>query len=909
MTPIAYPLGVSNTRQEDWRQYGNKFLAALEEERDWRSIEALWRFGSPSDMTPLARVMATSGDDRLALVLIRELLNGRYASQVPTLPELVHEHATTVSATVAGEVLDRLFSEEEPLVAEYSGRPHLVLAWLMRQPGSALDDMAVEIAVGSHEYANTSEPREAAIDRVASTGDLGAKVVRQFTDDPAVWSTGSSWTRAARVIGRIGNPRGRAALVRSMAVALPNLPPEEAVQISAAFGGLIERHAIEVLADAFKGEPLANTPGATAAVQTLGSFRPGDARDDLVVHLAAHQPNLWSAHRATLCGQWDDHDWNRMLSRWSDPGVPLLEPGEVLADAPEEATNSRIRVAVAQRGEPGDRAAAVAQAALRPLVASDEGEKADVPAIVAAIPWDLLDSYASRTYLLSIFEGVLTPGDRCEIAMTAYNENFLGADGAVSLVHETERVNGFGFLAPGPKRAAFATALYDWYGEGDEKLEQDLGTVIDAANDTFDVIDAVANQDCRLAFRSFDLDRWHDLDGPQKGRLVDLLEAHATADQADLLDLIADDSDGQNTTRRARAARRWAALAEMHAMIPPGVLSLLESTREPLIQAFTEIAATVQPRDEGTLVSLQARWLNGGKTGVSARAALDSIAAGVVEALDELRPPDRREHCPPLLHVLGITAAPATFQTLLSYLGDDGVDDNPDIRRAAAAAVRAFVDITPIDADQFAALGARVRAETNPVATTDLRSALAAADLGDDAAILGLYDLVGLDPDEVGRTPDELFGAQKRRLLTALKKMRIQHALGVPGWDGYVEQMDLVGEALVRTAYLKFGPAAGLKKQISSDRENEPDYGSLVKALAQAKDFGPTSAHLQTVHHIRTTRTAAHHPTGGDLDSDAVTQTENALRTGSIDILNRLRTDPPDLRSVSEPTADNAGAS
>lgn len=57
--------------------------------------------------------------------------------------------------------------------------------------------------------------------------------------------------------------------------------------------------------------------------------------------------------------------------------------------------------------------------------------------------------------------------------------------------------------------------------------------------------------------------------------------------------------------------------------------------------------------------------------------------------------------------------------------------------------------------------------------------------------------------------------------------------LGEPGWDGFVEQMDLVGEALVRTSYLRYGPSDGLKKEIRSGVHNKPDYGDLVRAIAQ----------------------------------------------------------------------------
>ena len=67
---------------------------------------------------------------------------------------------------------------------------------------------------------------------------------------------------------------------------------------------------------------------------------------------------------------------------------------------------------------------------------------------------------------------------------------------------------------------------------------------------------------------------------------------------------------------------------------------------------------------------------------------------------------------------------------------------------------------------------------------------------------------------------------------------------GEAGWDGYVEQMDLVGEALVRTAYLRFGGSEPLKKQIASNKHNEPDYGALVKAFDNAPGFSPASALL-----------------------------------------------------------------
>ena len=49
----------------------------------------------------LAKVMAGSDDARLASVLVKALLSGRYATSVPTLPELLLDHCCTVTATTA----------------------------------------------------------------------------------------------------------------------------------------------------------------------------------------------------------------------------------------------------------------------------------------------------------------------------------------------------------------------------------------------------------------------------------------------------------------------------------------------------------------------------------------------------------------------------------------------------------------------------------------------------------------------------------------------------------------------------------------------------------------------------------------------------------------------------------------
>ena len=207
------------------------------------------------------------------------------------------------------------------------------------------------------------------------------------------------------------------------------------------------------------------------------------------------------------------------------------------------------------------------------------------------------------------------------------------------------------------------------------------------------------------------------------------------------------------------------------------------------------------------------------------------------------------------------------------------------------------MDATRLSPEHLAALGAGAASEPDAEASDNLREALAAALMGDDAAVLLLYQLASLSPSDVTATPDELFREQKPRLLLALKRLVVQRELGQAGWAGYVEQMDLVAEALVREAYLRFGDSDALKAEIRKNG-TKPDYGVLVKALGKAKGFDGPSAHLQSLHDMRSNRTAAHHPNGGPLDEDAVRGAVNALETPATEIIIRLQNDGPLLRAV-----------
>lgn len=887
---------MSTSAGEGWKdQYGANFLARLEEEQDWRAVQALWRWGSSTDLPALADLMARSGDSALAVLLGFEVTAARYAGYLPTLPDLLYHHGPIVKEDIAARVLGRLLDADNPLEATYQQQHHLLAAWLMRQPGAALDDLAIEIALGGHTYSDTAEPRDAAVQRISQDGALGARLVQAFTEQPDRWDTGNGWTRTADVIGRIGNPKHRADLVRRLTADLLTLSPDEAVQPTPAFVALMERHGSKDLASAFSGEPLPNTPGTTAAVHAVAKFTTPQARDELVMALAANQPTLWSGFRQVVHGSWSVEDWTRMLTRWSASGSVLIEFGELIDEAPEETAVLRLRVAVLHGAEREDYGAQVAVRVLRPIVGSPDDAEADIDAVVNATPWDLLDRDERLHYLDWILTQVLTDADYCKVIVTAYTRDLLSADHAAALSPDDECVNAFVHLGAGPKRAAYATALIARCDA--EFVNPILNKVITNSDDTFDVIEVVAEHDTGIAFGSIDEPRWHQLSPEARDHLMSLLEQHATADEEDLLDLIAGDSEAANSGRRERAAYRWSELANLHGDIPAGVFSLLDSARPDLNQAFAKVAKTVQPRDDHTLLRLREKWIQGGKIGDDARTALDAVATGVVETLGTLTGPARRSEGPDLLRILGVAAAEDSFESLISHVGADAIDDDLGLRRAAASALRTFVDATSLDPERLAALGAGATSEPDAEASDHLREALAAASMGEDAAILLLYALAGLAAADVTSTPDELFGEQKPRLLLALKRLVVQRELGEAGWPGYVEQMDLVAEALVRAAYLRFGDSASLKTEIRKN-STKPDYGVLVKSLGKAKGFDAPSVHLQSLHDMRSNRTAAHHPNGGPLDDDAIHGAVNALETAARDIIIRLQNDGPLLRAV-----------
>ena len=113
-------------------KYGLGYLEVLVANEDWRSVEALWRWGA-GDLPAIASAMATSGSGTLVNLLGTEIAASQFGDRLPSLPELLQEHEVVVSEQVALQVFDRLLDVETPLAPAYLPKAHILFAWLMRQ--------------------------------------------------------------------------------------------------------------------------------------------------------------------------------------------------------------------------------------------------------------------------------------------------------------------------------------------------------------------------------------------------------------------------------------------------------------------------------------------------------------------------------------------------------------------------------------------------------------------------------------------------------------------------------------------------------------------------------------------------------------------------------------------------------
>lgn len=154
VTPLPYPGDVTSdevtsTAAGPW---GPDVLARLDQDQDWRQIETIWRLGPAEHIERTSVLMANSNDERLGTLLVEEVLLHRYQTATDKIPGLLYENHTPCDPAIADRLRERVLSED-PLPGPHADKKPVLLAWLLSQPGTALDDLAVAIATENHAYA------------------------------------------------------------------------------------------------------------------------------------------------------------------------------------------------------------------------------------------------------------------------------------------------------------------------------------------------------------------------------------------------------------------------------------------------------------------------------------------------------------------------------------------------------------------------------------------------------------------------------------------------------------------------------------------------------------------------------------------------------------------------------------
>ena len=318
---------------------------------------------------------------------------------------------------------------------------------------------------------------------------------------------------------------------------------------------------------------------------------------------------------------------------------------------------------------------------------------------------------------------------------------------------------------------------------------------------------------------------------------------------------------------------------------PAFVVDAVSTSRPDLLAAPFEAIARLRPRDVALARRLREISDAEGALGrASAATALAALTQAYVSALEASSSQDERRL---LLALLGATARPDAIDTLLRYLGAEAEDDHPLVKQSAAAGLSDAVTVARFSPDQQRRLNDLLdgpQPEGDPAARAVLVDVTWRATLGEDQALVVLYDLIGR---KAKGGPGDLFGPEKAALLRSAALYETSRNLGGAGWGTMITQLDNMAMCATRAAYLVAGDNDGMKDLIRADKRR-PEYGTLLNMLA-----GPlTTAKgpLLALHRARNEETEVPHP-GVPPTQDTVTTARTNFRQGVTVLIGILEKD------------------
>lgn len=831
---------------------GQDLLEALSSEGDWRTLEAMWCYRDPALGELLVPHLLRSGQPDLVDVLVDEVI---HSDRTNLTRDVVARHLFDSRAASTTDGAQRMLTAlDDPALA---GTPTALwaLAWLFETDAPCADQEAIDLASMTTTIADTDVLRSA----FARVGRLGVEAQDVVTSaiagrpipDPSSWNQAVLITGEALTIASIG----RDDLIRRLLFTGAELP---SIDLPPAFTALVRSTGAALLLETFsrEGVVLGDQPGtgAYSLLELVDQSNGPEWQIDVAEAVAFGHHQLWVGGHQALTTAWDTGLWQEMLQRRidADPADQLVGADALVQEAPDELVHllPLFAAAVDPGAESGPASAAATERLRVHLANSTEGE--DRAAELAFTIWPA-DNNSARTAVIAHTLVAAAGEDTASRGMAgACLRGALTPELLADVVPESGWVSAVVELTDDAICTAYVSALGRRTPESIPVLAQ--LRIHDDATIDFAVVEGLAAISPADAFDGL-ADRWDSLDEDDRNRLVGLLDRFSSGTEIAILDRIVSDSALGNKDRRLRACARWSQLAQLRTPLPPGVASLLSSNRDELRKAAADAVRQVCPRDDETLNELRELVALGGPIGRASREALDSICDDAATELESLRGAELRQKGVGVCRVLGLSAGDRAVALLAAHLGPDALDESLTLRRAAAAALAEVFEVRSASPAEMETIGGLLHGdniESDVTARHSLETAHRRAELGEDAALSQLDEILG--PNH--RAADLVVPGEKSRLLDALQRMATRHAIGETGWEGYIAALDLVLERIGRGVYLHLGPSENLKAQLRSSPES-PAWGRVIDALRNTP-AGHAIVHVEVVHTMRCDRTDSH---------------------------------------------------
>lgn len=847
--------------------YGTDFVERARENRDIPALEAIWRVRQSPAAQLVIESLASLRVPNLSDLLLEEALEAELGPEVAAaIQAAIRRHFPPLSPGGSGRLMGWL-RDNELAEGGYTSAREVLEIWLLSQEAAEADSFAIDLLTDELAYDVSKECRQAALKRCFDYPRLAERVAIKLeaalSEDPS----SEAWELAATFVEAMTRGRNPPTYLG---------PPTDRLIVSATefcpveeFSENLRRTMIRLSSPAVKkllsADRLPDSLGSRALVRLHGYFRRPQERAKIFIDILDTQSAVWGIVGQAMMESWDSTEWERRFAavKKSDRSFDKNLLVALIEAAPPEHASLILQIAVHRADEPEEPLVTATGAKLGQFISGTE-ETQDEPSTedrLKSIPWWPSEAPPAR---LRIFDAALREAipevdDRVPHIVAGLQDGRISPDSALHLIDPDEFGQVLARMAPGELRRDMTAKLMQKDGEGAVEAVRAIST-----NEGFqiDLAESVATSSPETAFLGAG-DAYPELSDSDRARLVNLLEKYCRSEEVPILDVIVQDTRAANVENRRLAAIRIGDITPEGGSPPASVVELLRSNRPELVDTGAAVIGRVKP-EEPTLIRLLRSVAIDSDEESEARMALSSLAETFV---NRLSPELAKEHRVHLLNLLAAAATPDVVDPLLSHVGRDALDDDPEVRRLAAAGLKEVASQSSLHPNQLARLTMVIEEERDPTAREDLQAAVTRATLGEDAALEVLHEILAFSPKNDLR---DLLASEKERVVRHLQLLATERERGEQGRPGVIMQLDIIAERILRVAYLRHGQSDSLKHEIQTSAKT-PDHGQLIQALSSVKKLQRIQGRLQTLHSLRSEKTEFTHTGDAPTDEDEVT--------------------------------------